>query len=232
MKQRFTKIYLISAGIILALTALAKIPAVFPTSCLEDPILGSYQPVGISNETLVGFAAGVEFSIVVLICFSPIKWLPCLASALWGTLCLLVRIVFMDSSADCHCLGFFITSGPVTNPFIDFLAVVLAAGGWASLWITLRNSKQLKPTVIPRKKVLWMLYGVSLLIIAGPSLFWGLRASCNLSNYDKYEPFGPLRLLIAFPLITIGMVAIFQGIRIFRSAMLAIDPALRNISSD
>jgi len=232
MKQRFTKIYLISAGIILALTALAKIPAVFPTSCLEDPILGSQQPVGISNETLLGFAAGIEFSIVVLICFSPLKWLPCLASALWGTLCLLVRIVFMDSSADCHCLGFFVTHGPITNPFTAFLAVVLAAGGWASLWITWCNSKRSKPSIIPRKMVWGMFYGVSLLIIAGPSLFWRLRASFDTSNYEDYEPFGPLRLLIAFPLITVGIVATLRGIRKFRSAMLATDPASRNISSD
>jgi hypothetical protein len=147
MKPLFVRIYLLFTGIILTLTALAKLPAIFPfpNMCMEgDPILGGYQPLGMSNEQLLAIAASVEFVVVVLICFSPLRWLPCLASALWGSLCMVARLYFMDPNADCGCLGWFAKPGPMTNLIAGLLALALATGGWMALWITWRYSKQFK----------------------------------------------------------------------------------------
>jgi hypothetical protein len=141
MKTRFVRVYLIFTGVILTLTALAKLPSALLfkyTSCMEgDPILGIYQPFEITNESLLGFSACCEFAIVILICFSPWRWLPCLASALWGSACLFARLFLMDPNIDCGCLGWIAMPGPLTNVVASFLALLLAAGGYSAFWFSL-----------------------------------------------------------------------------------------------
>ena len=147
MKPRFVRLYLIFTGTILTLTALAKLPSTLPISnmCMEgDPILGSHQPLGMSNEHLLAIAAGTELTVVALIFFSPWRWLPCLASALWATLCLIAPSYFMDPATDCGCLGWLAKPGPTTNVIAGLLALALAAGGWLALWITSHDSKRFK----------------------------------------------------------------------------------------
>ena len=140
MKTRFVQLYLLFVAIILTLTALAKLPDVFLfhlTSCMEgDPILGNLQPADISNHTLLGVAAGIELFIVGLICFSPWRWLPCLAAALWGTLCVAVRLFIIDPSVDCGCLGWPGQPSPSMNLMAGLLALAIAAGGLAALWMS------------------------------------------------------------------------------------------------
>jgi len=85
MKASFVRIYLVTAAIVLAGTAAAKWPAIFHerTWCLDDAILGNFQG-RLTNEQLLGMAAAVELLIILSICFSPWRWLPCIASATWG----------------------------------------------------------------------------------------------------------------------------------------------------
>jgi hypothetical protein len=148
MKSRFVRSYLLWVGITLALTALAKGPVIltifFPTACLGggDPILGGYQPAGLSNEKLLAVAAGIELVIIALICFSPWRWLPCLAAASWGSLCLVLRFFIIDPSVDCGCFGWLAKPSPFTNLAAGLLASAIAAGGWMALWITWRNARR------------------------------------------------------------------------------------------
>jgi len=137
MKMRGVQLYLLFVGITLAVTALAKLPAIFPplTLCMEDPILTQYQ-MGLSNKALLAVAASVEMVIVGLICFSPWRWVPCLAAALWGTLCIFIRFYLLDPTADCECLGWLGKPGPTTNLVAGLLALIIATGGWISLWMT------------------------------------------------------------------------------------------------
>jgi hypothetical protein len=125
MKPRFDQVYLCSAGIILAVTGLGKVPSLLVLyACIEEPVLGVHQPFGLSNMGLTGFAAGAELAILMLIFFSPIRWLPCLASGLWGSLCLLARLFFMKEGAHCHCLGW------IEAPTVT----VAAIAGWLAVW--------------------------------------------------------------------------------------------------
>ena len=89
MKTRFVRLYLLATGIVLTLTALAKWPAIFhPRNwCADASILGNFQPASLSNERLLGIAASTELLIVLLICFSPWRWLPCILTAAWGLIC-------------------------------------------------------------------------------------------------------------------------------------------------
>lgn len=140
MKTSFVRIYLFVTGVVLAATALAKIPAIFLshlTSCMEgDPILGNHhilgnhQPSNMSNAQLLGIAASAECLVVLLICFSRRRWLPCFASALWGSVCVVARFYLMDPSTDCGCLGWLAKPGPTTNLIAGVLALFLAVGGW------------------------------------------------------------------------------------------------------
>lgn len=151
MKSRFVRLYLLVAGSVLAVTALTKLPAIFhpPTACIEDPILGDFQP-NISNEQLLGIAAGAEFTVVLLICFSRWPWLPCLATAMWGSGCVAARWFLMDPLADCHCLGWLAEPGQMTNVTVGLLALAIAIGGWLAFVTALRNTEPLEG-VLKRK---------------------------------------------------------------------------------
>jgi hypothetical protein len=133
MKPRFVPIYLVTVAVILATTAVAKVPAIFHerTWCIDDPILGVYQPA-VSNEQLLGFAACTELGIVLLICISRWnwRWLPCLAAALWGTACVIARWFLMDPYANCRCLGWLAKPGLNANITAGALALGIALGGW------------------------------------------------------------------------------------------------------
>jgi hypothetical protein len=132
MKPNFVRIYLAVTAIILAATAVAKYPAIFHvrTWCIDDAILGNFQPAGLSNERLLGFAAGTELLIVALILFSPRRWIPCLAATAWGLLCFLARLFLMDPYGNCRCLGWLAKPGPTTNLVAALLALSLAGAGW------------------------------------------------------------------------------------------------------
>jgi hypothetical protein len=136
MKPSFVRIYLLATGIILGVTALAKWPAIFHerTWCADDSILGSFQR-GVTNEQLLEMAAGTEILIVLLICFSPWRWLPCISAAAWGLFCFLARLFLMDPYANCHCLGWLAKPGPMTNLMVGWLALLLAGGGWVAFRI-------------------------------------------------------------------------------------------------
>jgi hypothetical protein len=144
MKTSFVRIYLLLAAIVLTATALAKFPAIFhaPNWC-ADPAILKFQP-GLTNERLLGFAAGVELLIVGLICFSPKRWVPCLASAAWGLLCFLARIFLVDPYANCRCLGWLAKPGVTTNITAALLALALAGCGWVAFRIAWKNEKAAK----------------------------------------------------------------------------------------
>ena len=143
VKTSFVRIHLLTAGIILAATALAKMPAVFhPRNWCSDPdILGRFQPQHVSNEQLLGFAASVEGIIVLMICVSPWQWLPCICSASWAMLCVLARLFLMDPYANCKCLGWLAKPGVNTNIFATMIALLLAGGGWLAFRAAWRNEK-------------------------------------------------------------------------------------------
>ena len=132
MKSRFVRIYLLVTALVLSATALAKIPAIFHERnwCADADILTRFQPASMTNERLLGWAAVAEILIVLLICFSPWRWLPCLSAAAWGLLCFLARLFLMDPYANCRCLGWLAKPGPTTNLTAALLALLLAGGGW------------------------------------------------------------------------------------------------------
>lgn len=143
MKNSFVRIYLLVTGIVLAATALAKIPAIFhPRNWCADPdILARFQPQHVSNEQLLGFAASVEGIIVLLICFSPWRWLPCICAAAWGMACALARLFLMDPYANCRCLGWLAKPGVNTNIAATMIALLLAGGGWLAFRAAWRSEK-------------------------------------------------------------------------------------------
>jgi len=151
MKSQFVRVYLGFAAVVLSLTALAKVNSILVfmmSSCMEGvPLFGSFQPAAITNEHILGLAAGIEFFVVLLICFSPWRGLPCLACAVWGSICLLARLYFIVSGVDCGCLGGILKPGPVTNIVAGLLAFALAAGGFVALKITRQKAKQLEPAI-------------------------------------------------------------------------------------
>jgi hypothetical protein len=142
MKSQFARIYLVVVGIVLAVTALAKVPAIFhgPMACIESPILGNFQSA-LSNEGLLGFAACAETGVVLLLCLSPWRWLPCLAAALWGSTCVIARWFLMDPNADCQCLGWLAKPGPMADNIAGALALGIALGGWLAFRRTWREAK-------------------------------------------------------------------------------------------
>jgi len=138
MRSRFVRVYLVSAALILAVTALGKaIPVRHPGFCIEHPILGPLQ-LGLPNLILLWVASALEFGIVGMICFSSQRWRACLASGVWGTWCLLVRIVFLGtaSATSCHCLGWFQHVVPLPTELLNSILLILAAwlavGGYVS----------------------------------------------------------------------------------------------------
>lgn len=143
MKTSFVRIYLFVTAILLTATALAKKPAIFHTRtwCSDPDILGRFQPAHMTNEQVLGFAASVELLIVALICFSPWRWLPCIATAAWGLLCFLARMFLMDPYANCRCLGWLAKPGRETNIAAAIIALLLAGGGWLAFRVAWRNEK-------------------------------------------------------------------------------------------
>jgi hypothetical protein len=141
MKSRFVQVYLGFVAVVLSLTALAKLPAIFPreTLCMYQPLFGDSQPV--SNEVILGTAAAIELFIVGLICFRTPRWLPCLASTVWGSICFAARAYFITSGIECGCLGWLARPGPMTNTIAGLLALALAVGGMIALDITSRDAK-------------------------------------------------------------------------------------------
>lgn len=147
MKKRFVEAYLASAGLILATTAIGKaIPVHAYNLCIEEPILGSLQiNWGFSNSAVLGTASALEFALVLLICFSRRRWLPCLASGLWGVLCVFVRLFFLGTLS-CNCLGWFQHIIPlpeeVLNSILLVFATWLAVGGFVAFGL---NSMKMEP---------------------------------------------------------------------------------------
>ncbi|HXI70758.1 MAG TPA: hypothetical protein VNN22_10430 [Verrucomicrobiae bacterium] len=146
MKTRFVRLYLLATGIVLTLTALVKWPAIFhPRNwCADASILGNFQPASLSNERLLGIAASTELLIVLLICFSPWRWLPCISTAAWGLICFLARLLLMDPHANCRCLGWLAKPGTTTNVIAALLALVLAGAGWLAFRDAWRHERPAK----------------------------------------------------------------------------------------
>lgn len=156
MKALFVKGYLYFVAFVLSLTFVGKVPAVLQTifgllhtnsflamyGCLENPIFGPNDPTGLSNNQWLAIASGIEFSIVMLICFCRARWVPCLASALWGTICVAARVYFTVSDTDCGCLGWLASPGPTANLIVGFLALAISAGGYIALAVIWRDSKR------------------------------------------------------------------------------------------
>lgn len=151
MRTRFVNFYLYFVAITLSVTFVGKLGAVVRTvlqlpmafACLENPIFGESQPIG--NDPLLAIAAGIEFVIVILICFCRARWVPCIASALWGTICVGARVYFTITGTDCGCLGWLAKPGPTTNFIVGLLALAIAAGGYVALAILRRESKPFRP---------------------------------------------------------------------------------------
>jgi len=145
LKDRFVRAFLISAGLILGMTALGKaIPAPL-TKCIEPPILGPYQP-DVSNQTILFMAAAIEFGILGLICFCRKRWLPCLACSLWGGLCLLVHAVALGSDTlhSCNCLGSLQGVIPLPEQTLPLCAAWLTVGGFVGFcWSWQRTIRSL-----------------------------------------------------------------------------------------
>jgi hypothetical protein len=210
MKTRFDKGYLISAGIILAFTASGKVPSFHLSLCIEFPMLGNHQPTFISNAGISGLAAGAEFAVLAMILFSPVRWLPCLASASWGALCLTARfLLFKDGFQHCRCLGW-VDAPPVT---VAAIAVWLAVGGTISFWQSWRDAR-----LVDQASGNWginlgfrccLLWGITV-----ACFFWGQKILLNMANYDEYKELdGPLSLVIAGPLIAIALVSLLRSFR-------------------
>lgn len=137
MNSKFVALYLRFVAIALSVTALAKMPAIPAIAsanlCMEDPMFGRFQHL--SNGQVLALAAGTEFFIVALIFFSRRRWLPCLAAALWGSICIIARVYFMISGVNCGCLGWLAKPEPVTNIIATALALAIAAGGYKAFGI-------------------------------------------------------------------------------------------------
>lgn len=151
MKSLFVRYYLLAIAVLFVATALAKLPAISPahirTWCLDDPILGNFQPPGLSNEQLLGIAATVELAIVGLICFSPWRWLPCLAATIWGLACYFAHLFFIDPNAKCRCLGWLMQPNPANNQAMALLALGIAGGGWLA-FRTAWNNRENPPSAL------------------------------------------------------------------------------------
>ena len=153
MKTSFVRVYLLVTAIVLGGTAIAKFPAVFHERnwCSDPDILGHFQPAHLTNEQLLGFAAGTEMLIVLLICFSPWRWLPCFAAFIWGLLCFAARLFMMDPYANCRCLGWLAKPGLQTNITAAIIALMLAGGGWLAFrntWSDRKTGKTSNPSLV------------------------------------------------------------------------------------
>jgi hypothetical protein len=110
--------------------------------------------------------------------------------------------------ANCRCLGW-IEAPQIT---VAAIAAWLAVGGGIALWPSWHSKSQeahesggqKRASSIPLRMAWW--------IFAGTCLFWGWQILFNRANYDEYKGVhGPLLLVIASPLIAIGIVAGLRG---------------------
>jgi peptidoglycan/LPS O-acetylase OafA/YrhL len=148
MKTRFVQIYLFCVAVVLLLTAIAKLPAFLmgmATLCMEEPMFDSWQPQWVPNELILMVAAGIELSIVALIRSRRPRWVPCLAAASWGTVCVAARVYFSMAGTDCGCLGWLAKPGPTTNLIVGSLALVICIGGWIAFEISRHESESFHP---------------------------------------------------------------------------------------
>ncbi len=130
MKVRFAQFYLVSAALILMVTAVGKvIPLQQHYWCAEAPILGPLQP-HLSNSTILSIASFVEFVILGIICFSGQRSVSCAACALWGGICVAVHVLFIgtDVTRPCDCLGGFAQIIPLPKSVLS--SILLACAGW------------------------------------------------------------------------------------------------------
>ena len=89
--------------------------------------------------------------IVLLICFSPWRWLPCFAAFIWGLLCFAARLFMMDPYANCRCLGWLAKPGLQTNITAAIIALMLAGGGWLAFrntWSDRKTGKTSNPSLV------------------------------------------------------------------------------------
>ncbi len=173
MNKGFVRVYLRSAAVILAVTALGKgIPIPAFTRCIEEPLFGSYErQFDLSNEALLGIAFAIELGIFLLICFSRRRWLPCLAAGVWGAVCLFVREALLDPNGvrSCNCLGWFQIVLPLPPVIMSTLFVTLAGwlmlGGFAAfalMWTTIK----------PRERVYVLASALVLVMCLGAFLWY------------------------------------------------------------
>ncbi len=148
MSSNFIRYYLRFVAVVLSVTALAKLPEIFRlkvvTMCMEEPMFGRFQPF--SNDLVLLLAAATEFVIVALVLFSPRRWVPCLAAATWGSICLCARLYFIVAHVDCGCFGWLAKPGPMTNVLATLLALALTIGGYKAFGIAWRDPKQILAT--------------------------------------------------------------------------------------
>ena len=165
--QRFSQVYLLSAAFILAITGSGKVPTDFILKmCIEEPVLGVYQPLSVSNMGLSGFIASTELAIVALICLSPVRWLPCLAAGSWGALCLAIRLtLFKNGFHHCNCLGW-VDAPPLT---VEAIAAWLAIGGGIAFWQSWHNSAQVAHEPVGQKMTMGIFQRL---------LWWGVAGAC------------------------------------------------------
>lgn len=169
----FVRFYLVSAALILAVTAVGKaIPVPLhdnsPTLCAELPILGRFQ-MHMSNANILALASGVEFGILGLICFCRQRWVPCLACSVWGGLCVFLHVTSLWTGAltSCKCLGWFEHVVPLPKEVLSNILLVcagwLALGGLAALCFSWRRTRP--ALVLMTLAILCVLAGV----------WWGIR---------------------------------------------------------
>jgi hypothetical protein len=194
--KRFDQGYLFVSGLLLAFTGLGKVPTDFVVMrCIEEPMLGIYQPHGVTNMGLSGFAAGIELAIVALICMSPVRWLPCLASCIWGTLCLALHLLmFKDGFQHCNCLGW-VDAPPVTA---EIIAGWLSIAGTIAFWQSWRNPEQAAHATTESRNTIRISRRLPLWSVAVACVVWGVITLLTGANYDEYKMiYGPLFLAVA-----------------------------------
>lgn len=170
----FVRFYLVSAALILAVTAVGKIIPDF-NRCRESPMLGRFQQ-NVSNDDILVLACVVEFGILGLICFCRRRRVPCLACSVWGGLCMLVHIISLGAGGmtSCNCLGWFQQIIPLPKEVLSIIllgcAGWLALGGLAALCFSWWRTR---PALV-------LLALAAIYTLAG--LWWGIHKSVSTFN--------------------------------------------------
>lgn len=204
----FVRFYLVSAALILGVTAIGKaIPFhnnIAGTLCIEEPILGPFQ-AHVSNAIILALASAVEFGIIGLIRFCRQRWVSCLACSLWGALCVLVHVISLryGGMTSCNCLGWFQQIIPLPKEVLSMILLVcagwLALGGLAAFCFSWRRTR---PAVV--------LLALAVICILA-ALWWGIRyyeANPPITYYDELgeEPYPKVRTF--FYVITGGVITV------------------------